>query len=99
MYPPPYRAQEIRALLESRKKWAAADMLAVQKDVYSSFAHFLARQAVAAFDSKHAAQSKLGAAMVVLRPWNGQMEKGTAAPRVVTLLANEVQKEIAHSAA
>jgi len=99
IYPPPYRAQEIRTLLERREKWAAADMLSVQKDVYSSFHHFLAQQAVSAFDRLHSSAPQLRAAVDVLRPWNGEMEKGTAAPRVAALLANQLQREIAHSAA
>jgi penicillin amidase len=99
VYPPPYRALEIRALLEAREKWTAAEMLAVQKDVYSSFHRFLAQQAVSAFDKKHPSAAPLRDAVDSLRSWNGEMEKGTAAPRVAALFANQLQKEIAHSAA
>jgi penicillin amidase len=99
MYAPPYRAQEIRALLSARHQWKAEDMLAVQKDVYSSFGRYLAQQVVLAFDRKKPADPKLREAVDVLRPWNGQMEKGTAAPQVSALLMNAVREEVAHSAA
>ena len=39
-FAPPYRAQQIRALLSARNGWRAADMLAVQTDVYSGVQPF-----------------------------------------------------------
>ncbi len=47
---PPYRSRQIRDLITSRTGWKTADTLAVQKDVYSSFANHLARQIVNAYD-------------------------------------------------
>src|SRR5262249_7726928 len=44
----PYRANEIRELLERKQKWQPAEMLVLQKDVYAAFLHFLAQQVVAA---------------------------------------------------
>ncbi len=97
-----YRAQEIRALLESRAKWTPSDMLTVQKDVYSAFSHFLARQVVAAWDKhqdKHPGSNvQAGDAVALLRQWNGQMEKKTAAPLVETLTYNELRKAVAERA-
>src|SRR5450432_3169550 len=48
----PYRANQIRALLGSRPKWKAEDMLSLETDVYSNFDSFLAQQVVAAYDAQ-----------------------------------------------
>lgn len=80
----PYRASEIQALLSSRTGWKPADMIAVQKDVYSAFAHRLSRAVVAAWD-RRGGDASLGEAVRILRDWNGQMEKGQAAPLIATL--------------
>jgi penicillin amidase len=74
-------------------------MLAVQKDVYSAFSHFLAQQVVAACDRKKPANANLTDAIALLRSWNGQMEKQTPAPMLISLVYLEVRKRIAESAA
>ncbi len=91
-----YRVRQIRARLESRPKWQPADMLAVQKDVYSAFAHFLAGQLITAWD-KHKPEP-LRAAIDLLRPWNGQMEKGTAAPLLAQLTYDRLRNAVAERA-
>ena len=95
----PHRAIEIRTLLDRRAKWEPRQMLEVQKDVYSTFSHFLAQQVVAAWDARKAANPALREAVDLLRSWNGQMEKGTAAPMVVTLVFQQVRKAVADRAA
>ena len=103
-----YRAKQIAARLESRAKWQPADMLTVQKDVYSELSHFLAGQMVAAFEKK-TADTKAGAgadaggaqvraAIDLLRAWNGQMEKGTAAPMVAWLAYERIRNAVAERA-
>jgi penicillin amidase len=91
-----YRAKQIRARLESRPQWQAADMLAVQKDVYSAFAHFLAEQLVTAWD-RHKPEP-LRTAVDILRSWNGQMEKGTAAPLLASLVFDRLRNAVAERA-
>jgi len=98
-----YRAKQIAARLGSREKWQPADMLAVQKDVYSALSHFLAGQMTAAFDKKSAAKADTGGAQVraaidLLRPWNGQMEKGTAAPMVALMAYDKIRDAVAERA-
>jgi penicillin G amidase len=95
-YAAPYRARQIRTLLESREKWNAPEMLTVQKDVYSSFAHFLAQETADAWEKKPAAA--LREAALILKQWNGQMEKGTAAPSIIALMVPTLQKMIARNA-
>ena len=94
MRQPGYRATGIRTLLGSRGNWKPEEMLAVQKDVYSAFAHFLAQQVVKAWDAKPTPSAQLREAAELLRSWNGQMEKGTAAPVVIASLIPVLQKAI-----
>ncbi|MFB3829276.1 MAG: penicillin acylase family protein [Bryobacteraceae bacterium] len=95
----PYRARQIGRLLRSRGKWQAQDMLAVQKDVYSEFSHFLAREIVAAYDRLKARNPELADAIALLRAWNGQMDRELAAPLVVTLAYQHFRRAAAQSAA
>lgn len=97
-----YRAKQIRARLDSRPKWKPEEMLSVQKDVYSAFLHFLAGQIVSAWDKNSAnagsSSSQLRAAIDTLRSWNGQMEKGTAAPMIATLTFDKLRNAMVERA-
>ena len=97
-FAPKYRAQEIRARLESRAQWAPAEMLSVQKDVYSAFLHFLARQIVQAWDRQPGAGASERSAVNLLRAWNGQMELGSAAAMIVTLAYGDLRQAVADRA-
>jgi penicillin G amidase len=94
----PYRANEIRDRLTARAGWKPQDMLSVEKDVYSAFSSFLARRIVAAYDRKKPAKQELGEAIRLLRSWNGQMEKKTAAPLVIALAYDQLRKAAVHAA-
>jgi hypothetical protein len=93
-----YRALQIRNLLSNRSGWKPGQILAVQKDVYSPFSHFLARQAVAAFDRKKPSGRALVDAASVLRGWDGQMDKDQAAPLVTEHLYLQLRRRIADNA-
>lgn len=95
-FAPYFRSSEIRWALQKKEKWSAHEMITVQKDVYSAFADFLAKQMVAAFDKKKNGERE---AVDLLRGWSGQMEKGTAAPLVVELAYEELQKKMIERAA
>jgi penicillin amidase len=92
-----YRSNEIRALLERKAKWQPREMLTLQKDVYSAFSHFLAQQVIRASDSRKNTQN--ADAVDLLRSWTGQMEKGTAAPVIVSLIYDQLRKSVAERAA
>ncbi len=94
----PYRALEIRRLLTAHGGWKPEQMLAVEKDVYSAFSHFLSRQVVEAYDRKKPAKADLKSAVDVLRSWNGQMEKGTPAPLLMTLVYQHLHDMVANRA-
>ena len=89
-----YRAQQIRALLSAREKWQPSEMLAVQKDVYSAWLHFLARQTVAAWDKHPGSSPQIKDAVDLLRSWDGQMEKGAAAPMIIALVYDDLRKTV-----
>jgi penicillin G amidase len=94
----PYRSSEIRDRLTARSGWKPEEMLGVEKDVYSAFSSFLARRIVAAYDRKKPAKPKLGEAVQLLRSWNGQMEKQTPAPLLITLAYDELRTAAVHAA-
>ena len=95
----PYRAAQIRTLLGARDQWRAEEMLSIQKDVYSVFHHFLATEMVKAWDKSPKDNAQMREAVDALRTWNGQMEKGLAAPMVAQLLFIELRKAAAKRAA
>jgi penicillin amidase len=97
-FAPPLRFAQIRALLSAREGWRAPDMLTVQKDVYSAFSHFLARQIVAAYQKRDAHNPAVEEAVGMLRDWNGQMNQDEAAPFLITLAYQHVRRAIAENA-
>jgi penicillin G amidase len=98
-FAPPYRARQIRNLISARKGWKAEDMLTIQKDVYSAFSSFLAQQVVAAYDRRGMKNASLTEAVGALRSWNGQMEKGLAAPVIISLVYQQLRNALADRAA
>ncbi len=97
-FAPPLRSTQIRALLSAREGWRAPDMLNVQKDIYSAFSQFLARQIVAAYQKRNAHNPAVEEAVGMLRDWNGQMNQDEAAPFLITLAYQHVRRAIAENA-
>jgi penicillin amidase len=95
---PPYRSTEIRDRLNARSGWKPGDMLAVQKDVYSSFSSHLAHEIVDAYDHAKPAKPELREAVALLRSWNGQMARQVSAPLLVTLTYEQLEKRVVKSA-
>ncbi len=94
----PYRSNEIRDRLLARSGWKPDEMLGVEKDVYSAFSGFLAARIVAAYDRKKPAKPDLDEAVKLLRSWNGQMEKQTPAPLIITLAYDHLRTMAVHAA-
>ncbi len=92
-----YRARQIENMLQRRDNWRADEMVIVQKDVYSDFLHFVAKT-VAASCEKRGGGQKVHEAAALLREWNGQMEKGTAAPLIATLAYQHLRTALAERA-
>jgi penicillin amidase len=90
-----YRIRQIRALLSAKSRLNVDDMLAVQKDVYSAYDHFLAQAVIQAFDKQGSKDDLVREAVDVLRRWNGQMDKDQAAPVLTERLHNELGRNLA----
>ena len=86
-----YRVEQIRALLNAKPQLTVNDILAVQKDVYSAYDHFLAQQVVAAFDKESRKDDLMRQSIDILRHWNGQMDKDQAAPLIIELFSNHLR--------
>jgi penicillin G amidase len=93
-----FRSAQIREMLSARAGWRSPEMLVIQKDVYSDFAHFLAQALVAAYDRRKATNPALAGAIALMRGWNGQMEYSQAAPLVVTLAYQHLRRAVVESA-
>jgi penicillin amidase len=98
-FPPEFRPQQILDLLRAKPKLQPDDMLRIQKDVYSGFAHFFARQLLQAVDRRKAANPNFVEPVASLRNWDGQMDKDLAAPLIVTLSYQYFRKFVGDSAA
>ncbi len=94
-----YRIDQIRYLLSSKKGLTVADMLAVQKDVYSAYDLFLAKQTVAAVTKRGSNEELVREAVDVLGKWNGQMDLNEAAPAITELLSEQLGKMLVRLAA
>src|SRR6202011_5004687 len=90
-----YRSKQIRQMLSARAGWRPQELLTVQKDVYSEFAHFLAGAIVAAYDKRKATNPALQDAIAILRVWNGQMEYREPAPLLATLAYQHLRRAVA----
>ncbi len=85
----PYRTERIYKLLmsqalESRKKLGAADMLAVQTDVYSDFDHLCAQHFAAGVERTSSASPRAREAANLMRAWDGRLTTDSAAATLVT---------------
>ena len=80
----PWRTDRIYRVLESGKKFAPADMLALQMDVSSAYDRFCADKFVYAVDHAANASDRAKRAAEILRDWDGRMSADSAAPTIET---------------
>jgi penicillin G amidase len=80
----PWRTDRIYRVLESGKKFAPADMLALQLDVSSTYDRFCADKFVYAVDHAASASDRAKRAADILRDWDGRMSADSAAPTIET---------------
>jgi penicillin amidase len=88
---PPWRVERIYRVLESGKKFSAADMLALQTDVYSELDRFVAERLVYAADHTKSSPRTRRAADI-LRQWDGRMTASSAAPTIAVRAREELQR-------
>ncbi|MFZ0481604.1 MAG: penicillin acylase family protein [Terriglobales bacterium] len=86
----PWRTDRIYRVLESGKKFAVADMLALQMDVSSTFDHFCADRLVYALDHAPKISVQAKRAADILRDWDGRMSTVSAAPTIETKARREL---------
>lgn len=88
----PWRVERIYHVLESGRKFSAADMLALQADIYSEFDRLFADHFVYAVDhaSKPSARAKVAAD--ILRQWDGRMTANSPAPTIAVRSREELQR-------
>ncbi len=68
----PWRTERIYRVLESGKKFSAADMLSLQTDVYSAFDRFCAERFVYALDHVKNPSKRAQQARELMRDWDGR---------------------------
>jgi penicillin amidase len=78
----PWRSARIYRILESGKKFSAADMLALQTDTYSDLDRIFAEKFVYAIDHAQKASPRAKIAAEILRQWDGRMTADSAAPTI-----------------
>ena len=78
----PYRTERIYKLLNAKKKFTPADMLAIQTDIVSEFDRFCAERFVYAVDHTPKASQRAKAAADLMRNWDGTMTTDSAAPTI-----------------
>src|SRR6266478_1657554 len=85
----PWRTDRIYRVLESGKKFAPADMLALQMDVSSMYDRFCSDKFVYAIDHAASASDRAKRAAEILRDWDGRMSADSAAPTIETKARQE----------
>ena len=86
----PWRTDRIYRVLESGKKFAPADMLALQMDVSSSFDRLCADKFVYALDHSPRLSDRAKKAADILRDWDGRMSADSAASTIETKARQEL---------
>ncbi len=86
----PWRTDRIYRVLESGKKFAPADMLALQMDVSSTYDRLCADKFVYAVDHATNPSERAKRAADILRDWDGRMSADSAAPTIETKARQEL---------
>ncbi len=80
----PHRTARIYQVLESGRKFSAADMLALQTDVQSDWDRFCAQQFAEAIERSPGASPHARKAAILLRSWDGRMAVESEAAVIVS---------------
>jgi penicillin amidase len=87
-----WRTARIYRVLESGRKFATPDMLALQMDVSSTYDRFCADKFVYALDHDGKISDKAKKAADILRDWDGRMSADSAAPTIETKSRQELAR-------
>ncbi|MGA3197577.1 MAG: penicillin acylase family protein [Terriglobales bacterium] len=86
----PWRTDRIYRVLESGKKFAPVDMLALQMDVSSTFDRLCADKFLYALDHAPNLSPRAKKAADILRDWDGRMSADSPAPTIETNARHEL---------
>jgi penicillin G amidase len=93
----PWRTSRIYHVLESGRKFAPADMLALQTDVHSENDLFAAEHFVYAVDHASRPSARAKQAADLMRNWDGRMLASLAAPTIAVNSARELTRLLLES--
>src|SRR5579864_210169 len=88
----PWRTARIYRVLESGRKFSAADMLTLETDVYSDPDRFFGERFVYAVDHSKNPSARAKAAAEILRQWDGRMVENSAAPTIEVRARQELTR-------
>jgi penicillin G amidase len=88
----PWRTERIYHVLESGRKFAAADMLALENDIHSENDLFAAERFVYSIDHASKASARAKQAADLMRNWDGRMLGSSAAPTIAVRSARELTR-------
>ncbi len=88
----PWRTERIYHVLESGRKFAAADMLALENDIHSENDLFAAERFVYAIDHAAKPSARAKQAADLMRNWDGRMLGSSAAPTIAVRSARELTR-------
>ena len=88
----PWRSARIYQVLESGKRFSAADMLALQTDTHCEADHFFSERFVYAVDHADHSSPRAKAAADIMRQWDGRMTADSAAPTIAERSREELSR-------
>jgi penicillin G amidase len=88
----PWRTARIYRVLESGKKFSAADMLTLETDIYSDMDRFFGERFVYAVDHAKRPSARAKAAAEILRQWDGRMIADSTAPTIAVQSRRELAR-------
>jgi penicillin amidase len=88
----PWRAERIYHVLESGRKFSAADMLALQNDVHSENDLFAAERFVYAIDHASKPSARASQAADLMRNWDGRMLASSTAATIAVRSSEELTR-------
>jgi penicillin G amidase len=88
----PWRTERIYHVLESGRKFSAADMLALQTDIHSELDLFAAERLVYGIDHASKASARAKQAADLMRNWDGRMLASSPAPTIAEVSMRELRR-------
>ncbi len=88
----PWRTARIYRVLESGKKFSAADMLTLETDIYSELDRFFGERFVYAVDHAKSPSARAKGAAEIMRQWDGRMIENSPAPTIAVRAREELTR-------